>query len=344
MLRQPSPEQRAAFIRWLKASPANVRDFLLMLAVEEALEDLDSQGRREIESLLTQAGGPVVSLLEARAEEQPRSRRRRVGWLAAAASVVLCAAVWAVLGHISASGWTEFVTATGEQRAFELVDGSIIHLNTHSRLALRFSAHLREVRLLQGEALFRVHHDSARPFLVYTADAMVQATGTQFDVYRRPDGTQVAVIEGRVNVTPEAHPALAEYDLPAARPRVAEPSIQTPKRARSLGVSQEAHVGSDGELSVKTVPDVAAVLAWRERRLVFNRETLQHIVDEFNRYSARQLRLEDVDLGARVFSGVFDADDPDSLAQVLARASDVSVRYDGNVIVLAQTGAPAVDR
>jgi transmembrane sensor len=258
----------------------------------------------------------------------------------AAASVVLCGAVWALLGRISSSGWTEFVTATGEQRAFELVDGSIIHLNTRSRLALRFSAHLREVRLLQGEALFRVRHDSARPFLVYTADAMVQATGTQFDVYRRPDGTQVAVIEGRVNVTPEAHPALAEYDLPDARPQGVEPLSRTPKAAHSLGVSQEAHVDRDGQLSVKTVPDVAAVLAWRERRLVFNRETLQHIVDEFNRYSARQLRLEDADLGDRVFSGVFDADDPDSLAQVLARASDVSVRYDGNVIVLAQLKSP----
>jgi transmembrane sensor len=189
-------------------------------------------------------------------------------------------------------------------------------LNTHSRVALRFSNQLREVRLLQGEALFRVHHDATRPFRVYTADAVIQAVGTQFNVYERADGTEVAVIEGRVSVTAESHP-----------PR----EIAT----RSVGASEEAHVARSGQVSVRSAPDVSDVLAWRERRLVFKQETLGRIVSEFNRYSDRQIRLEGADAKSRLFSGVFDVDDPESLAQVLTRDATLSVRNSDNGIVIS---------
>jgi len=52
----------------------------------------------------------------------------------------------------------------------------VVYLNTHSHVAIRFTAHTREVRLLDGEALFRVHHDTSRPFRVSTDDAVVQAS------------------------------------------------------------------------------------------------------------------------------------------------------------------------
>jgi ferric-dicitrate binding protein FerR (iron transport regulator) len=44
--------------------------------------------------------------------------------------------------------------------------------------------------------------------------------------------------------------------------------------------------------------------------------------------------LQGADVANRVFTGVFDADDPDSLAQVLARDSSLSVSYSDHVIVV----------
>jgi transmembrane sensor len=84
------------------------------------------------------------------------------------------------------------------------------------------------------------------------------------------------------------------------------------------------------------MPDVADVVAWRDRRLVFRNESLEHIVAEFNRYSARQIRLDGLNIGSRVFSGVFDVDDPDSLAQVLARDATLSVSYSAQGVVVAE--------
>jgi transmembrane sensor len=340
ILLDPTAEQRTAFVKWLKESPRNVRDFLFMLTIEQALDHLDPNHQRNIEALLSQADGRVVSLAGALPSEaaasrvqavhrgQTRQARRPQKWIAVAAALVAAfLATWSFLAHQS-YGWKEFATATGEQRAFELDDGSVIHLNTNSRVALRFAGQTREVRLLQGEALFRVHHDAARPFRVYTSDAVIQAVGTQFDVYNRPDGTEVAVIEGRVNVTPEAHPALAKFNVPAV-------SARDDAATRSVGASEEARIDRGGVLSVRAVPDVSDAVAWRERRLVFRQQTLEHIVAEFNRYSARQIRLEGPDVASRLFTGVFDADDPDSLAQVLARDSSLTVSYSDRAIVVA---------
>jgi transmembrane sensor len=330
ILFDPTAEQRAAFVKWLKDSPRNVRDLLIMLTVEQALDHLDAGRLRDIESLLAQIDGRVVplKLAQAPSSRPENSRARWPGkWIALAASVLVVSLVtWSFLAQES-YGWKEFATATGEQRAFELDDGSVIHLNTNSKVALRFAAQTREVRLLQGEALFRVHHDAARPFRVFTTDAVIQAVGTQFNVYNRADGTEVAVIEGRVNVTPEPHPSLAKFNVPAA-------GVREDPATRSVGASEEARVGRGGVLSVRAVSDVADVVAWRERRLVFRRETLEHIVGEFNRYGARQIHLEGAAVANRVYSGVFDADDPDSLAQVLARDSSLSVSYADHVIVV----------
>jgi transmembrane sensor len=333
VLLDPTADQCAAFVKWLKDSPRNVRDFLFMLTVEQALDHLDPNRARDIEALLDRIDGSVVSLtgsLPRASITATRGRSVYARWirpgLAVAASLLIAVLVtWAFLSH--QPGWKEFATATGEQRAFELDDGSVIHLNTSSKIALRFSGDTREVRLLRGEALFRVHHDPARPFRVYTSDAVIQAVGTQFNVYNRPGGTEVAVIEGRVSITPEPHPSIAKFDVPAD-------GVRENPATRSVGASEAARVERGGLLSVRAVADVSDVVAWRERRLVFRQETLEHIVAEFNRYSSRQIRLQGDNVTSRVYTGVFDADDPDSLAQVLARDPSLSVSYSDRVIVV----------
>ena len=222
------------------------------------------------------------------------------------------------------SAWTQFETATGEQRTFELADGSVIYLNTHSHVAIRFAAHTRDVRLLKGEALFQVHHDTSRPFRVYTDDAMVQAVGTQFDVYRREDGTVVSVIEGRVNVTPASPPTASER-TPESAPQGSGPALPVKAQSRTLGASQEARVSHAGSVSIREVNNVTDTVAWRERRLIFNDQTLGQIVEEFNRYRANPIRLEGAAVSERTYTGVFDADDADSLVEVLARDPALAV-------------------
>jgi len=329
----PKPGDEQRFVAWLKESPRNVRDFMLMLSLDHALGDLDAQRVHDLESLVAKMDQRVTPLPARSAAAPGGSARRR--WLPAAmaAAVLLAAGGWAWLS-ISRGGWQEFETATGEQRTFELADGSVVYLNTHSRVAVRLAAHARDVRLLRGEALFRVHHDTDRPFRVYTDDAVVQAVGTQFDVYRREDGTVISVLEGRVNVTPAGPDAGSE----AARgPGPGEGAGTTARRttgSRSLGASEEAQVSHAGSMNVREVNNVTDTVAWRERRLIFREQTLGEIVSEFNRYRSEPIRLQGSGVLERVYTGVFDADDADSLVQVLARDPALAVDRSGDAIVV----------
>jgi transmembrane sensor len=339
-LRHPGPGDETRFIAWLKESPRHVRDFLLMLSVDQALEKLDAQRLCDIESLLSQVDRRVVPLSMRSTAVAVAGGLRRWSLAALAACVALVAGgAWAWLLHHSSS-WQEFETATGEQRAFELDDGSVVHLNTASHVKIRLAPQVREVRLLQGEALFRVHHDANRPFRVYTDDAMVQAVGTQFDVYRRDDGTVVAVLEGCVNVTPQPPPAAQTLSADKSIGN-ASAAVRKTVLSRSLIASEEARVSHGGLVTVREMNDVADSVAWRERRLIFHEQTLQRIVDEFNRYRRNPIRLEGNEVPERIYTGVFDADDSDSLAQVLARDPALAVERSGDRIVVRLRSAPA---
>jgi transmembrane sensor len=214
-----------------------------------------------------------------------------------------------------------YSTVIGEQRAFELADGSIINLNTHSRIAVHFSTGAREIELLQGEALFRVRHDASRPFRVKTTDAVVQAVGTQFNVYARGDATLVSVVEGKVAITSVGDPPGFAVD---GRPGSGGGTDR--QSTHSLVENQKAQIGKNGEVMIQSVPDVSEAIAWRERRLVFRSDSLEHIVQEFNRYNRRQMRLEAGIDATRQYSGVFDADDPQAFLQVLAKDQSLEVR------------------
>ncbi|NWO96408.1 hypothetical protein GY976_25075, partial [Escherichia coli] len=58
----------------------------------------------------------------------------------------------------------------------------------------------RRLRLVAGEALFKVAHDKSRPFVVETRHGEVVAVGTMFDVSVGKGEAKVTVVEGVVRV------------------------------------------------------------------------------------------------------------------------------------------------
>ena len=49
------------------------------------------------------------------------------------------------------SSWQLYATAVGEQRVVPLGDGSVVTLNTSSKISVRFSRNRRKVELLEGQ-------------------------------------------------------------------------------------------------------------------------------------------------------------------------------------------------
>lgn len=266
------------------------------------------------------------------AAEEPRRQRSNVrfrwavGTLAAAALAAIAAlGLWQ--GIFSAR--QHYETQVGEQRIVPLSDGSIVTLNADSRIDVRMDKRERDI-VLRGEAIFKVAHDKARPFFVHAEHTTVRAVGTQFNVYARPDGsTTIAVLEGKVEVS--AVPGQRE-DVSGASASLE--AIQVAAKV-PLVAGEVARVGRSGAIRREQKADVQSVVAWRQRRLVFDRTALEEIVPEFNRYSRNvRLRLIDVPAGAYHYTGNFDADDPRSLALLLSEERGLTVEERAGEIVI----------
>jgi ferric-dicitrate binding protein FerR (iron transport regulator) len=72
---------------------------------------------------------------------------------------------------------------------------------------------------------------------------------------------------------------------------------------------------------------------------MFRSDRLADIATEFNRYNrAPQIRIVEESVGMHRFSGVFDADDPESLAQILEGSGELSVERSKREIVIRRKG------
>lgn len=319
-----SAEERAAFGRWLQESPRHVEEILALGALHRATENFDSE-----HELLLEAGMPTADVIPLREppNAKPASTMIPPTQWRLAAVIALVIAVVAVLGWSLQSGFfsdsRQYSTAVGEQRTFDLPDGSIVSLNTHSQLQVRFTDAEREIHLESGEALFKVAPDSKRPFRVTAGRTVIQALGTQFNVYRRAAGrTSVAVLEGKVRIIP------------------ANEAADTSSSQVDLKAGEGAQIGSDGNVGRTPAVNSMEATAWRQRRLVFRKERLAEVVTEFNRYNkAFQLAVEEPEVADQRLSAVFDADDPQSLLQFLGDDNALTFERRGRITVIRSAEA-----
>jgi transmembrane sensor len=233
--------------------------------------------------------------------------------------------------------WQNFRTAIGEQRIVELQDGSLAYLNTQSHLKVRFRRAARDVLLIDGEAMFKVQRDPARPFRVHAEESVIQAIGTQFNVYERTGDVTVSVIEGIVQVSPMGRrdDAQSRSVADASAPRVPANEATNAAGVARLVAGEQVLITATGGIEQQKHADIERVVAWRQRRLIFDADTLEDIALEFNRYNRTvQILIED-DAARRVrFTGVFDADDPESLAQLLERDTELELLRRGGALVV----------
>jgi len=309
------PELRATFVDWLMESPRHVREFLLMAALDHELSRLDAAHTINVDEILREIDRTVVifpadDYVPASKEHAnpahpkelnmapPRSWLRR-SRLASAWTVLGVACVSCLL--MSRDAYTSpivYATDVGERRTISLNDGTVVRLKTDSRLEVHFSTHAREVRLLAGEALFEVHHESARRFFVISGATRVESLGTIYSVRQNRNGVGVVVFEGKVRVS-------------TIGPHSSEP-IHAP------AMTTVAVADGRIELSRMTNEELARARSWTVGRLSFRGATLQEIVDEFNRYRHVPIVVDDPTLAQQRFGGRFHIDDSNEFLSALA--------------------------
>lgn len=261
-----------------------------------------------------------------RSQESPGTPRRWAAALAACIALIglATASMWA-FGVYQASRWHVYATVAGAGQSFTLSDGSLLRLAPSSRVAVRFRDGERSLRLELGEALFKVHHDTSRPFRVSSGGVVVEAVGTEFTVRHGARVSVVSVLEGRVRVKSAPNAVRTEHQPPG---KVAEPLY--------LAAGEQARIDGDGRLEGHGKADPSLLVMGQDHRLVFVDERLDEVVEEFNRFNpALQIRLDasSADL-VQYFTGSFEADDPESLLAVLERNPALTIEREGDGVLI----------
>lgn len=333
-----SAAAREAFAAWLRASPEHVRAFLQISAVWEDAPRLARGTSAHIDALLARVRSetnvvPLGAPAAPRAAVDSPSRagqagRRRPMHLAFAAAILAAAVA------VGAGLWADrhrgvYATGIGETRWVSLADGTTIELNAESRIRVRLTRRQREVDLIQGQGLFQVRRDPARPFVVHSGAAQIIDVGTEFDVYRRPADTLVTVIEGRVAVrTGFALNPVTPPPLPHGL-RLSSVALSAHADANVLGVMITA--GEQVDLTPQGLArpihaDVAAAMAWTRQKLVFASAPLSEVVAQYNLYHEKRLVIRDPSLEGYHVSGEFSATDSAAFVAFLRAQPTLIVR------------------
>lgn len=310
------------FADWLRASPLHVREYLRAVEVWDGLSHPNAGSGRSREQLIAEAGDSNLVELAAREELSSSAPARRITssgfrWRRVGFALALSAVF--VLAYLGWQRTTMIVvrTVVGEQHSEVLPDRSIVDVNTQSEIRVVFTSTERRVELVRGEAFFDVAKDPARPFIVATDLATAKAIGTRFSVYRAQNGTIVTVAEGRVLVRDRR--AVIGESKGVADPEDAVEVIP--------GTQAEAQPGHHVQMRKA---NVTSTFAWREHRLVFDGEPLATVVEEFNRYNSPPLLISDPRLREQHISGVFGANDPESLLDFLEKVDHIAISRDTN--------------
>ena len=329
-----SPEERETMRHWIAENEERARlAFELGLIGRASVLDRSEWNTNAAwERLAVRAGAEPASPARPRSGRsmtilQTRSslRDRVTAWAIAAALVLAVGAAFALRGRLSitqtvaatdTTAVRDFATQRAQAAQVTLRDGTTVSLAPESRLTIvpGYGAASRAVRL-EGEAYFRVTHDSLRPFTVRTARGEVLDLGTAFVVTNYPGDSalRVVVSEGRVRVSMNG---------------------QSPSTGSVLEHGDLAVVGSASMPRVEHGVDVGQYLGWTQGRLSFYRAPLSDVVEQLGRWYDLRFVLQDSSLRTRRVTMLVSTTSADALVDAMSAALGIHALRRGDTITL----------
>lgn len=194
-----------------------------------------------------------------------------------------------------------FETARAETNSVNLADGSVITLNVLSKIEVEYTPEARNIRLLEGEAYFKVSPDHSRPFVVSTSNGGVQALGTEFNTRLMEDGTfSVTLTEGSIRVSNSGNfddTDTAILDQPGLQATIVSDTTAGP-------------INPDVQRTIQvTNVNVENIVSWQQGKLIFTGEALGVAIAIINSHTTHTIHLQAPDQNLNPVFGVFNSGD-----------------------------------
>jgi transmembrane sensor len=351
-----TPAEQAELQDWLSGDPARRVKLDQLSRLWGQLGELPPVDVAALKAAIAPASSRHTDLVTS-GVPKPDAQQKPVGksarqpgwqqWLAGCTRLVPRAAIAGAAFIIASGGWLgwkhwqqqpvfeqSISTVRGQQRLATLPDGSTLHLDTATRLDVSLFRLQREVRMPQGQVLFDVKSDPARPFHVVAGPLRITVLGTRFSVRHTREGIEagrvsVVVEEGRVRVATAAEDGVkAGTDEALAR---------TSAAFVELTAGQAVVADAQGHIAAVRSATPGAAQAWREGRVVFNDTPLAEAIAEFERYVDTGLTVRDPAVAALRLNGSVDLRQVQAFKRALSQALPVrlATRPDGKVEIVS---------
>ena len=161
-------------------------------------------------------------------------------------------------------------TTKGQRSIVTLSDGSVITLNSKSKLSYpdKFSGKTREISL-EGEAFFEVQKDPDKTFIVHSGDVVTTVLGTSFNVRAFEDEkVEVTVATGTVKVAANT----------------------TGKEVLLIKGQQAIYSGKLSDITIRDV-DPGQYASWISRSLEFDMMPFSEVIKTLERTYNMEIRI-----------------------------------------------------
>jgi transmembrane sensor len=208
------------------------------------------------------------------------------------------------------------IAGVGERRSRILDDGTIVILNTNSRVEPRYGTHSRNITLVPGEASFDVAKDSARPFTVSLGNCNVTTARANLIARHERDFSAVTLISGTAHIR-------ANDDL-----------SDTTTDGMPLNPGERVIFARGSIRPSIEHPNIDAIAAWKADQIRFNDTPLIDAVTELNRYNRLEIRLDSSQLNAIKVSGIYDTHGAIPFAADMTHLHKLGIVHRGGAIHL----------
>lgn len=217
--------------------------------------------------------------------------------------------------------WVEKQSLKGEKLEFSLPDGSIVWLNSDSKLSYpeKFTGETRQVSL-DGEAYFEVIHQTSQPFIVSTSKLDIKVLGTSFNVrsYLNDKTISTTLVTGKVSV------------------QRLNPKTNKVRRA-ILSPNQQAVFYKETEDFVLDKVDINKFTLWRQGKLVIEGKSFKELANELERWFDVDINLQKSLYTKYSYTITITDETIENVMDLLKRTTpSLTIKYEGKHIYISE--------
>jgi len=208
------------------------------------------------------------------------------------------------------------ITTLAESETVSLVDNSTVTLyrNTQLDYPVEFKKDTREVKLVKGEAFFKVVHDKSKPFIVHTAIADIKVIGTEFNVTIKDNQAEVSVKEGKV-------------------------LVYTSKDSIYLTKGLTGNIKTGKDILVDTNAN-SNDWGYATRKLVFKDAPLKAVIKDIEKAYPCSISVSNETINNCHLTATFDNDSIEKIVNLIAEILNLTVKRNDRVFMLEGEGCP----